>query len=490
MPPPFLFLRNMNGAAPAVFRYDGATPTQIGGTFGALETDNNEYMGKNRVIQFQNDLYAVQNDGVYKLQGDGTTWNTTGGLAFTNPTTGGSSVYRSGLYPILINRESYLICAYYNTTNNVVIATMDAATNTWSESTYGTSITPDGNNGGFFTEIVFENKFYLGFRNNTTTHITLQYDPVLDNFISLTNPFAAVPEHLSDVCIHNGRLFMGYITTTGAGGRFNLAELSGTQWVDLGRVTAGADNPNTLANREARISLMSDGTNLYYFYPFRPSDTGFRVVEITDVDSLPGSQIQGTVLPSALRSTTDGGTGFAAINPRLIHVPDTQTNPGNPDHYFYFTTDATSGTSLQLYQWNGNSSLMTAIGPTGGDVAHAIPTAGAAGGERIFSDVSADNDILITARETVSGGIQVTFRAYSPSGTDSGTVRIWISTEGEPVTTQAVLSAPVTGGSALLSGNTITGVVADGTTDYTVVVPSGANSFVNLDQVDLVPEFA
>jgi len=495
MAPPFLFLRNMTGGTAAVFRYDGATPTQIGNTFGTLESNDPNYMGKNRVVQFQNDLYCVQNLGVYKLQGDGVTWSNTvpnGGLPFTSPVGATVSFTRTGLYPISVNGEAYLICAFINTTNSLVVATMDAATNTWSETGALLSTTSDAVNlGGFLNEVVYGNKFYLGWRDNAgSIYKTASYDPVLGSASFLANVFPdTVNENMADVCIHNGRLFTGYITTTGGTGRYNLAEFTGGQWVDLGQITSTAVSPNTISAQESRISLMSDGTSLYCFFLVANGNNGFYAYEITDPDSLPGTYLGNTVIPLAILPSSDGGTGFASNDARLIHVPDTQTNPGSPDHYFYFTISATVGTAWQLYQWNGNASLMTAVGPTGGDVAHSIPTAGAAGGERIFSAVASDNDILITKRETVSGGIKCTFRGYSPSGTTSGTVRFWINLQGEPVSTQATLTTPVTGGSASLSDNTVITVVADGTTDYTVVVPAVANSFTNLSQVDLVPEF-
>jgi hypothetical protein len=495
MAPPFLFLNASRAGGAQVFRYDGATPTQIGNTFGTLETDISNYQGKNRVIQFQNELYAVQNLGVYKLQGDGLTWSNAsmdGGLTFTSPFGGSGTMYRTGLYPIEINGESNLICVYVTNTSRLVVATLDAATNTWTDTgPVGPTFTPDSGSGraGFFTEIVYQNKFFISSRTNGGTAQTWSYDPVLGTMTALAHPLPSAQISTMNICIHNGRLFMSYITNTGSGGRHNLAEFTGGQWVNIGQITPANDSPSTLTNTQMRGSLMSDGSNLYYVYLFNNTNKGFRIVEITDVDSLPGTNIQGTVFPSALLSSGDGGTGFASGTARLVHVPDTQTNPGSPDHYFYFANSAVGGTSMQLYQWKGNGMFMTAVGPAGGDVLHAIPTACSAGGERIFSDVSTDNDILITKRETVSGGIKVTFRAYSPSGTTSGTARFLIDLEGETPTSFANLTTPVTGGSATLSGNQILNVVADGTTDYTVVVSASANSFSNLDQVDLIPEF-
>jgi hypothetical protein len=493
MAPPFLFLRNMGGGSAAVFRYDGATPTQIGNTFGTAETENSNYMGRNRVIQFQNELYAVQNLGIYKLQGDGVTWSNTvpnGGFVFDTPATGNSTIFRSGLYPITINGASHLICIYPrqgSATHRVV--TMDAATNTWSETSDLFSVAIDITaNGGYITEIVYENKFHFTFRDGGGNPVAYVYDPDTGVANSLAFPWTAANGNSSDICIHNGRLFTSWINTSS--GIISLAEFTGSQWVDKGQATNTSITTSTDLD-EARVSLMSDGTNIYFITSYQAGNFGFFVSQISDPDALPGSSsyIHPTVLPAELRNTGDGGTGFANNDARLIHVPDTQTNPGSPDHYFYFAISATAGTSHQMYQWNGNSSVMTSIGPSGGNVSYAIPSAGAAGGERIYSAVASDNDIVITERETVSGGIQCTFRAYSPSGTASGTVRIWITLQGEPVTTQAVLSAPVTGGSALISGNTVINVVADGTTDYTVVVPDSANSFTNLDQVALVPEF-
>jgi len=477
----------MNGAAPAVFRYDGATPTQIGNTFGTLETNTSQnFMGVNRVIQYQNSLYAVQNEGVYKLQGDGVTWSNAtmdGGYPFASPSTTTNSVYRTGLFPIEINGASHLICVYLTAGTAVRAVTMDAATNTWSETADLQAITLSSGKGGFTTSIVYQNKFYWSWKDAQDSIEIRQYDPVLNTISTLTNPSGTAQlENVHDIVVHNGRLLFAHLTNAGTGGRYQLWELVAGAWISLGQVTPLTDSANGFNARETRITLMSDGTNLYYFYPV---STGFKCVEITDIDSLPGTNIEDTVIPVSIRP----GAGLAD-DARIIHVPDTQTNPGSPVHYFYFTQSATPGTSWTLYQWNGNSSVMTAVGTSGGDSAHAIPTASAAGGERIFSAVADDNDILITSRETVSGGIEATFRAYSPSGTVSGTVRIWITTEGEPVMTQATLSSPVTGGSANLSGNLIQNVVADGTTDYTVVIPSGANGFSNLDQVDLIPEFA
>ena len=294
MPPPFLFLRYQTDPA-AVFRYDGSTPTQIGSTFGTGIGVIDNHMGKNRVIQFQNQLYALQNLGVYKLQGDGTTWSFTGGIAFTSPSTGSTIQCRTGLFPITINGESHLIGAYQNTSNNVRIVTMDAATNTWSDTISSITFTPDAiSRGGFQTTVVYQNKFFYTARNSGGTTSAHSYDPALDTSQTYANPFPTIAANVQDICIHNGRLFIAYITQAGGTGRFHLAEFNGTQWVGLGQVTPSADSPGFLDPTQTRLTLMSDGINLYYIYPFTNSNRGFRVVEISDVDSLPGTNIQGT----------------------------------------------------------------------------------------------------------------------------------------------------------------------------------------------------
>jgi hypothetical protein len=220
----------MSGAA-AVFRYDGATPTQIGNTFGSAENSDADYMGKNRVIQFQNELYALHNLGVYKLQGDGVTWSNAsidGGFVFTSPSTGIDNVKRSGLYPVVVGGQAFLVGAYSVTGSNLTrFIRMDAATGTWANRALGGQFMHSAVPGGYLTEIVYQNRFYVGYRNGSNFLASSSFDPLLNTITdhAITNASG----NNSDICIHNNRLFK-------AVNSYFLFELVAGSWVSKGDV--------------------------------------------------------------------------------------------------------------------------------------------------------------------------------------------------------------------------------------------------------------
>jgi hypothetical protein len=168
----------------------------------------------------------------------------------------------------------------------------------------------------------------------------------------------------------------------------------------------------------------------------------------------------------------------------MLGMADIDSTPGTLDFYILYAADGTAGTPWTIYEWQGNAATMTTTG-TVGDVAHAVASAKAPGGERIFTP--SELDILITAKAPVLGGERIFFQTSGSIGPSDKTVEFYYNRQGEPAVTLATLSGVAAGGVAVRVGNQVQNVQADGSTVYEITWNITADLISAGDRVQLVP---
>ncbi len=486
MPPPLLFMRTRSGADQSVQRYSGATPASVGSGFSTIEDYLNDDCPRNRVVQFENDLYTVGRDGVYKKD-DPTTltgpWSAD--FTFATPSGAGTSNRRSGLY-VIYDGDQAKLTAIYGTASagsddwRAVI--YDANTATWSETAEFANVAAMLTMG---TELVFNNVLHI-----IGDSLAMTWDVAGSALTARSSPFQATRQD-QDLCVFNGRLFCVYKSNTDD---ISLAEYTSGAWTIVPAATAFAPYSTATAFTAARMSLFTDGT---FMYALVGSDdfvasSGWRCYQFDA--ALSPTDITAAVLPASLISTGDGGTFAGTItNERFFAYPDADTTPGSLTIWLYHAAAPTAGTSFSLYQWNGPATLIGSGGTpddSGGDVAHAPVAFSAIGGDRAWT--AGELDIRVTQRVSVLGGQRIYFKAWGQAGFADKTVQFRFSTEGESALTVATLrAASATGGTAAVSGNTIVNVDADdGVTEFSAIWDTPLDGLTSGQRAQLVPEIS
>ena len=476
MPPPFLF-NDMRGAAGVctLYRYQGASPAQVGDTFGSQWTGVvAQAVINNGAIQYKGNLYALAQDGVY-VKDDPTTnsgaW--TQAIAFT-----GSSVVKprtSGLHVVYISDAPVLVVVFGGTVDNVWRwAKFDGTT--WTQAAGDVAVSSLGE---MHAVAVYRNVIHM-IGSAGAGSVAMTYDPASDSFATVSEPFGT-SQYAHCMAVFNDRLFGVHNVSNVC----RLVEYSGGAWVDVpGGVGLSVDTGNYLG----KWGIWTDGTYLYAMVPSASTD-GWRVLQ-WDASLGPPTNLTATVLPSSLRSATDGGTygGGTIQNASVFACGDQDTDPAVGDVWLFVAPHYTSGTPYSLWKWNGPAALIGNAGvanDSGGDTDHAIPIGLLQAGERIWT--AGELDIVITGKQAVVGGERISFIVYGDAGPSDKTVRFYFNTEGEPAIAQCVLIGSVTGGSATRSGNDVINVNADGTTVYTAIWDIGSNGVSSGDRAQIKP---
>jgi hypothetical protein len=490
--PPLLFLRNRTVVSPAVFRLVGTTATQVGATFGTLEdaTSVAEGSPRNRVIQYDGSIMALQNAGVYRLQGDLSTWSNAvvdGGFPFTTPSathratrTGLHLIYNSSGVGRLtgVYRDSSAATAYKGFYFNPVTAL-------WVETSAldlgaNNDINGDADGNGVHDEAVYRGVLHFRGAQGTVPPYTpkfLAWDPFAGSLVVVANPTTA-GRFSNCFCQFNDRLFMLYEN----GDDIRIAEYTGGTWnndvatIATSPASLTGGTPKTVERRHAlftdgtymfAVVLLNSGAGNYKWYCYR-IDEFFAVTNLT-----------GTVLPAALTATQPDGGG------RMFAVTDVDTLLGTATTYLYWATSGAAATTMTLYQWNGPSGVMTQVGAAGADVAYASPNVQPQGGDRVWT--SGELHIKVTERTNAPGGERIKFKCWGDPGPDDKVVRIYFNRYGEPNLTQAILTGTPTGGAATRNGNQLEDVDADGTTEYSLIVDLEGSGIPNNTRAQFYP---
>lgn len=471
-----LFMDYQGGATEqTVFRYVDATPTQVGNSFDTIESALVYHSGRNRVQQVLGELYALGKSGVWKKDDPttlviGTDEDWTSQHSFTNADATGPR--RSGLHVIYVDDVPYLTGVFGDAGGDTLWRgfRLNLNTGVWDETAALGG--PDGD--AFVEEIVYRGRLHFCVHKNSDNSMrTGTWDPKQRKFSTTTNDFGDwTPAWVID---QTGRLLASYYSTGSI--IMTVGEFSGNAWTKIS--SFGPANVGVSTHNRRRTIFFRDGSSIIAIHFVIVAGTfGWKAFKFDS--SLVVADISATVLPSALRPVGSGGTWSGISGNDRMFVSTNNDTPGSPSFTIYHEADPFEGTTFTVYSWNGIASLMTSLG-TGGDVYHSIPSDQSfSGGSRIWT--AGELDALITDRDNVDGGDIIKFKA---SGGGTGKIaKIFFSTTGGHTLTQATLvTSSVTGGSAIQSGNDITNVSANGTTEYSATINYTSNSISDGDRV-------
>ena len=461
---PLLFVDNVGVAgACTCYRYVGATPSQVGTSFGARWTGVTSYVQTHHgAIFYKGNLYAIAQGGVY-VKDDPTTDNIadtwTQSVAFTNPTT--SKPRTSGLHIVYIADAPILALVFgdLSSDNSWRWAKFDGTT--W---TQAASPVVSASMGELFSVIVYRQVIHM-LGGGTSNPKGLTFDPAAETFSAPTDVFAST-QYSSLMCVFNDRLFALYYLT-GVG---RMSEFSGGSWIDVPGANVGAVDSG---NYVGKWALWTDGTYMYGMVPSPFNTNGWRVYQWDGTLGAPVN-LTATVLPSSLISTTDGGTyGGGSIQQGVVFAcGDQETDPAVGDVWLFQTISPNAGTPYSLWKWNGPAALIGNAGvanDSGGDVKNAVPDTQVPGGEYIWS--AGKLDIWITGKSATAGAQRTTFRCAGAPGAANKNVKFYYDGENEPPIALATLigvgvisGAPV--GAPSLGTNEVLNVDADPTVEY------------------------
>jgi len=481
-----LFCDSRGGAGVCTaYRYNGATPAQIGNTFGVRGTGNNNQAAPRQGLRwFKSNLYAAAQNGIY-VKDDPTT--NSGGWTQAHAYTGSRADGQghAGLHVVNISDGTWLTTFYYTTSTNVWRWVKFDGT-TW---TTGSTGVVSGSSVTDFQEVtVYRNVLHV-FCRLTSTEKTLTYDPASETVAVVTNPFNA--NLVWSACVFNDALYCVWWNT--AGTTAGLYTFSGGAWVHV----AGSDVAHTITtttSSEPKWGLFTDGTYLYGLVA--AAGNGWKCVQWDNTLGTP-TDISTLVLPNSLLSVLDGGAGTVDNRfGRFIPTLDQDSVPTTADIWLFQAANSNAGTPWNLWKWNGPGTLIGNAGvadDVGGDVYHAIPSGLVPGGEAIWS--AGKFDIWITGKTPVPNAQRTTFRCSGDPGTADKTVTFYRDAENEPPLAIATLTGVgvISGspaGSPSLGTNQVLNVDADPTVEYYADWSLVTDGFVDGDRAQLKPVIA
>lgn len=465
MTQPLLAIQFRNGP-PQVNRIIQSTPVALGNPIAGASAESvlnqNDAHYMNRVVQFENSVYAWQENKVYQLNTGTGVWT----AVFTEGFPTGQLGNHSGLHKCDVNGVPSLIGIYNtNPQSKWIGVTFDGTT--WTETDL-TAFISNNLNQAFHRNFVWKNQLWFEHENGNVYF----WDPSTGS-VGSTALVTGVGFH--DFCVHKNRLYAFGQENTNV--RNSLVEfVSGVWFTRVSNITT----PNTDNGDIVGHCIFPGGDGFLYVFALVDNVTrGFHVFKcsVANDGTVTPTEITNTVLPAPYRQ----GGGVAGVISRFWAFVDTETAPGSPPTIWLFFSDrGVIGGVTTLLQWNGPASLMTTI-ETGGAVEMAFPESKFGGGEYIFT--IGENDVIITGRVPVIGGERLSFKLYG-GGTRS--FRMFFGTNGEAPVTAATLSNPSVG--TLSNANhQVDGLTADGTTVYQVTWLANTDGVPNQTRVQRMP---
>ncbi len=461
--PPLLVMRHRDVDAQVYRLTTGTTLVTVGDPFGvgALESpSNNVTRAVNRVIQFGNNLFAWQDDRVFRIASPYTgAWVTEHTQLNPNIT-----YIKSDLHVVNVGGLPTLMGLYRSSLSGGADISVVESTDglTWSESSLTTS---SGANTSCGRSIQFRNEIFW----QVNRAVVFRYDPNALSTATTTGTTAGWHANNVDFCVYKNRLFAIADATGTTGSSTRIYEIVGNAWQDRGALpgTNHGFGAGTLNNRGD--ALWQDGTNMYaILFDFGHSN-GHAIYQISG-STTPGSaltrtDISGATVPTSLAS----GGAFAFANSQWGAFTDNDTNPASPTTYLFQMTTDNPTNAWFMWEWNGPSSLLTGptVGPT--NVRLAMPQNGCiGGGNQIFTE--GELDVRVENTVSILGGEQISFRAYGDVGPTDKIIDFFYGVEEGIPTAQCTLTGAVTGGVATRNNNQVEDVQADdGATLYTAI---------------------
>lgn len=467
----WLALTERGTAQPIVSRYvGGVTRTPLSAPFGTnLGSDDVTSCSQNNcVIQVDaNRLYAVLFDGLYRSTDGGATFPAQV-MAFTSPTADLTRrINHGGIHLAYDAGSQELILGGWVATS--IGFTIKGWTYNLTTETPGVQVNQGTLGSGDDTagqEILFGTAVHFTYGPPGTQNNWLSFDIVAQSWATYTSPAtgggggACMP-----TCVGpDGSMYRVYAYSSGVL-VLQLYKFTGS-WIFQGQLYAANDNPVEGGVGAARSGLFSDGTDLHAVVTVGSTNVGwkhYRITAASGFDPTAAVDLTLLVVPVALRSNYDAGTGTASGDKRCLVIQDSETTPGTMRTFLAFSDNALPGTNYTTYEFLGNASLYGTVGIAQGQVRDALPTDSRNGGAYFFTP--GQRGIRILSVTPAIGGERVD---YLVSGGGTVNVQFRRSIQQQPATALCTLTGTATGGGTRV-GNVVQNAVADGVTPQTVI---------------------
>jgi len=311
--------------------------------------------------------------------------------------------------------------------------------------------------------VMWNGKFYMQSFNTASGSIdSIVFDPSSKTMTSVTGIPAS--NYQPTMCVFNGQLYSTQFTSP----NISIYQFGATWTVAksnaIGSVSAGGGG-------QKRWAMFEQGGFMWLIY-YNVTGTAWHCAKMDTSLTVTSSD---TSIPAGMSSST----GFLRAMADSAQMTGTE-----PQIYIYYAADNGSATQLSVFKWNGTS-IMTLV-ESGGLSRDQLSIQKWSGGDGFWQ--SGSNKIELLAQVGVASGVQISFKIYSPSGTANVSLRAWYAnnTTNYPITA-ATLANP-SSGSLAADHKSVTGLIADGTTTYTVTWSSSTDGINSGDNYQLLLE--
>ena len=464
----FLYMRRLSAdhAGVAVFQEIDGEMIQIGDDFGVGESSASENgLAQNRVIHWGNDLYAINQDFIYKYDvANPSGWNAW--YTFANPRVGDiPKMCKLGFTTASVEGSGVLVCGYVPVTaNRIRFVLIDKDLNVTEDEHIVTFAATDNRTILANSALLHRNSVFFKLDNQGGGATVIYEYNIKEKTLAGLSPSNGIGIRYSNaqMCIVNDNLYDCGYPVFGFGPP-KLRRKSGTFMVEIAAIGsqehANTDSPWVFGSAMTEI----DG-KLYFINPggANGDGRGWQAFEITlDADGDYASHVNITsgILPADLISTNNTKAGS------VIRI-DNVTNSGiDPIYEMVLHKTGSQGVSSFVYRWNNAPTGMFEF------VAHTlddqrfsrISTNNGTGGGQIWSG-SGTLNASQPCLTVVGANIDAEFVIYGAGQSGVALELLFDKGGGNPQTIGTIVSA--TAGNVV--GNRVENLVADGVTKVTV----------------------
>jgi hypothetical protein len=452
----------------AVFKDIDRQLVQVGDDFGTSESNVGTawYPSTNRIVHWQNDLYCVANEAIWKYDvANSGEWGVFHEFAVAGAN---SSASAFGLTACSIDGVPVLVTAYGRGTSIgrfVSISTSGTVTESSDKTFQGSTF--DGTRLVCFSPISYRNTLTFMTRVNS---MSIQIYDLKTEALTFTGTPAGIGNYTSNLCIFNDKVFWAAGNTDT---RAHLWRVDGNTNTDLGFIDDAFPTHDTFSSLVGNFSLASVTGSMYAAWslsapPGPPSnnapDSAAVQIFINPIDNSIASVVDRTAtVPTELQypgslMVTDGS---------ILGRVDNISNNGlaNATYEYDVATTTAEGTQRRLYTWNGDMDTTWTFIDISLDARRYDWNIQVNGStvERIWSGsgtLNASEPVL-----SISGpNILAKFKVWGASQTGVS-AKVLFDKEGGLCQSPGTIASTDVGS---LNGNTVEGLTADGVTEVTV----------------------
>lgn len=445
----------------AVFQEIDGEMIQVGTDFGTSETDA-ESLQQNRVIHWENDLYAINRDTIFKYDvansGDWGHFYT-----FANPqATELQKQFKLGWTVASVDGSGVLVCGYPSTGGgNITFVQIDKDFNITEEQYTGTWNfgLNDGRNTLLVNAVSWRNS--LVFKSDLATGSVRLYEYNLKEktFTSLGGANGFQP-HDPLLLVNDNIYYMGYGEFVDSVFFHKKSGLSFTNQATIGTQERGTFSTDMrLSGTACEI-----GGKIFLFYPGgdQGDGVGWQCHEITldsNGDFLSQANVTSIVLPVELIATNGSAESMT------LRIDGISNSGVDPIYEMIIHTNSNQGTSAELYRWNNAPSGMLEF------IAHTlnngafddISTGNGTGGGNMWAGSGVLN-LSQPCLAVAGANIDAEFTVYG-SNQPGVVLELLYDKQGENPTTRGTIVSTSHG---VIINNAVSGLVADNTTKVTI----------------------